>query len=73
MNKFFRQLDETYNLKCSRWEKAGALERLRIEENFVNKFFRQLDETYNLKCSRWEKAGELERLGIRRKINEQVL
>ena len=51
MNKFFRQLDETYSLKCSRREKAGALERLGIEENFMNKFFRQLDETYQLKCS----------------------
>ena len=43
MNKFFRQLDETYWLKCSQWEKAGVLERLGIEENFMNKFFRQLD------------------------------
>ena len=34
MNKFFRQLDETYFLKCSQWEKAGALQRLGIEENF---------------------------------------
>ena len=62
MNKIFRQLDETYSLKCSRWEKAGALQKLGIEENLTNKFFRQLDETYFLKCSRWEKAGELERL-----------
>ena len=48
MNKFFRQLDETYFLKCSWCEKAGALERLEIEDNFMNKFFRQLDETYFL-------------------------
>ena len=46
MNKYFRQQDETYSLKCSQWEKAGALEKLGIEENFKNKFFRQLDETY---------------------------
>ena len=37
MNKFFRQLDETYILKCSRCEKVGALERLGIEENLMNK------------------------------------
>ena len=61
MNKFFRQLDETYFLKCSPWEKAGALERLGKEEKFMNKFFRQLDETYFLKCSQWEKASALER------------
>ena len=52
MNKFLRQLDETYSLKCSDWEKAGALERLRIEKHFMNKYFRQLEETYFLKCSR---------------------
>ena len=62
MNKLFRQLDEIYLLKCSQWEKAGALERLRIEDKFMNNFFRKLDETYFLKCSQLEKAGALERL-----------